>query len=381
MRVVNGWRFDTVLAEAIAAIGDPDGAIVPALQPATTFERDAHHQLVGEHLYRRISSPTVTAAESVVATLDGGAGALLFSSGMAAVTAFFARLPRGARVLVPSVMYHGVQDWLRRLHDRGDVSLSIFDRLDASGLEEALDGEVDVVWIETPTNPSWDVIDIRRAATATHAAGGELVVDSTVAPPVTTRPLELGADIVFHSATKYLNGHSDVTAGVLVTSSTDARWEELRALRTSHGSVLSPFDTWLLLRGLRTLGVRYRRASATALAIATHFLDHPGVHQVLYPGLPSHPGHEVAVRQMTGGFGGMMSIRVNGRAEVARNVAVATRIFTTATSLGGTESLIEHRASVEGPNSVVPDDLLRISIGLEDAADLVADLEQALASA
>ena len=372
--------IDTVISEALSAIEDPDGAVVPGIQPATTFERGAEHELIGEFLYRRYSSPTISAVERVLATIDGGQAALLFSSGMAAATAYFGHLPRGSRVLAPRVMYYGVQDWLRRLDARGDIELQIFDELSAEGLANALPDAIDVVWIETPTNPSWDVIDIERAAGATHAAGGVLVVDSTVAPPVTTRPLDHGADLVFHSATKYLNGHSDVTAGVLVASeSSDARALEL--IRRSHGSVLSPFDAWLLLRGLRTLGVRYRRASESALAIARHFEGHDSVQGVLYPGLFSHPGHDTAARQMTGGFGGMLSILVAGGAQAARAVALGTRIFTTATSLGGTESLIEHRAAVEGPNSVVPENLLRLSVGLEDARDLIADLDQALAKA
>ena len=373
-------NIDTVISEALAAIEDPDGAVIPGIQPATTFERGADHELIGDYLYRRYSSPTVTAVEYALANIDGGVDALLFSSGMAAVTGFFAGLPRGSKVLVPRIMYFGVQDWLRRLHDRGDVELLLFDELSADGLESALGQSVDVVWIETPTNPSWDVIDIERAARATHESGGVLVVDSTVAPPVTTRPLDLGADLVFHSATKYLNGHSDVTAGVLVAGEDNPGLRELELIRRSHGSVLSPFDAWLLLRGLRTLGVRYRRASDSALAIARHFENHPVVDRVLYPGLLSHPGHEAAVRQMTGGFGGMMSMLVEGGRGAARTVALGTRLFTTATSLGGTESLIEHRAAVEGPNSVVPGNLLRLSIGLEDPEDLIADLEQALDS-
>jgi cystathionine gamma-synthase len=275
-------------------------------------------------------------------------------------------------------MYHGAQDWFRRLHERGDVELVLFDDISADGLREALGGGADVVWIETPVNPTWDVIDISAASEATRSSGGILVVDSTVAPPVTTRPLSMGADYVFHSATKYLNGHSDVSAGVLVTPVVDEQWIEIESVRVGLGSIPSPFEAWLLMRGLRTLPVRYSQASKTALELARVIEKHPHVERVLYPGLASHPQHGTAAKQMTGGFGGMLSVLVAGTAEETRSVALMTRLFTTATSLGGTESLIEHRSSVEGPHSVVPPNLLRISVGLEAASDLIADLTSAL---
>jgi cystathionine gamma-synthase len=205
-----------------------------------------------------------------------------------------------------------------------------------------------------------------------------LAVDSTVAPPVTTRPLELGADLVFHSATKYLNGHSDLTAGVLVTRETGERWAEVARIRTLTGNIIGAFEAWLLLRGLRTLALRFERASQSALRIALHFEGHTAVESVLYPGLESHPGHHIAARQMTGGFGGMLSLLIAGDAARTKAVAAGTSVFTPATSLGGVESLIEHRASVEGPHSVVPGNLLRLSVGIEDVEDLIADLESAL---
>lgn len=370
---------DTLIAEALSELEEPSGAIVPGIQPSTTFERGPDGELLGEFIYRRNASPTVSAAESVLARIDGGEDALLFSSGMAAVTAFFEAQPRGTRVVAPRIMYHGAQDWLRRLHARGDIELAIFDRLDTGGLVEAVSGGVDVVWIEAPLNPTWEVIDIAVAAGAAHDAGGHLIVDSTVAPPVTTRPIDLGADIVFHSGSKYLNGHSDVTAGILVAAADDAAWRAVRDVRVSLGSAPSPFDAWLLMRGLRTLGVRYRRSSESALTLATRLESNEAVERVLYPGLASHPHHDIAARQMTGGFGGMVSLLVDGPGELAAAVTAATVLFTTATSLGGTESLIEHRARVEGPHSVVPPNLLRLSVGLEDAEDLMADLEKALA--
>jgi cystathionine gamma-synthase len=236
--------------------------------------------------------------------------------------------------------------------------------------------------VETPANPTWEVTDIRAAAALAQRHGASMVVDSTVATPVLCQPLALGADIVMHSATKYLNGHSDVVAGALVTREDTALWQRIRTMRAMGGAVLGPFEAWLLLRGMRTLHLRVRTASASTLQIATALEAHPAVAQVLYPGLPSHAGHAIAASQMSGGFGGMLSIRVKageaGGEAAAREVAARVQVFKRATSLGSVESLIEHRASVEGPDTLCPDDLLRLSIGIEPVADLLADLQQAL---
>jgi cystathionine gamma-synthase len=236
------------------------------------------------------------------------------------------------------------------------------------------------VWIETPLNPTWDVIDIAAAASAAHEAGAILAVDATATAAVTTQPLTLGADLVFHSATKYLNGHSDVLAGVLVTGAENRRWTDIASLRARMGAPLPPLECFLLMRGLRTLFVRYRQCSANAMAIARHFEGHPKVERVLYPGLASHPGHAVAARQMTDGFGGMMSILVKGGFADAQRLCTRLKVIVPATSLGGVESLAEHRKTVEGPTSPVPDNLVRISVGIEHVDDLIADLEQALSS-
>ncbi len=358
------------------------GAIVPPLQPATTFARDAGYELIGDYSYSRHGSPSAERVEALAAELDEGAEARVFASGMAAIVALFDTLEAGQHVAAPTVMYYGAQDWLRRLSEKRGIGLTLFDAADPAALAAALrPGETAVVWIETPVNPTWDVIDIAAAAEAAHRAGAILTVDATAATPVLTRPLALGADLVFHSATKYLNGHSDLTAGVLVARARDERWAEVTDLRRLMGGVLGAFEAWLLLRGLRTLYLRVERASASALEIARHFEGHPKLAAVLYPGLESHPGHGVARRQMTGGFGGMLSLLVDGDAAAAQAVAARTRLIVPATSLGGVESLIEHRATIEGPLSVVPKNLLRLSIGIEDPADLIADLEQALAGA
>ena len=371
--------LETLLTQAGHFIDPETGAIVPPIHPATSFARDGRYRLQGFE-YSRIANPTGRRVEEVLARLEGAEDALLFASGLAGVSTFFETVRAGQRIVAPRVMYHGAADWLRRLAERRGIEVAFFDATDPGALERAVQaGGTAVVWIEPSVNPTWDVIDVRAASEAAHGAGAILAVDATVTPPVALRALDLGADIVFHSGTKYLAGHSDLTAGVLATSAVDARWEEIRRARTLMGGVLGPFECWLLLRGMRTLHLRYERQAANALAIARHFESHPRLEAVLYPGLESHPGHATAARQMRGGFGAMLSLLLAGDADAARRVATRTRLFVPATSLGGVESLIEHRATVEGPNSVVPANLLRVSVGIERVDELIADLEQALA--
>lgn len=358
-----------------------DGAIVPAIQSSTTFSRDENYKVYGDFTYGRDGNPTHVPAEKVLQELEKGTDAKLFASGMAACTAVFDTVNSGAHIIAPTIMYHGGQTWLRRLAQKRNVELTLIDQSDLTNLEKAIrPGQTELVWIETPANPTWDICDIKRAAEIAHGAGACLCVDSTVATPVTTQPLTLGADIVFHSASKYLNGHSDVLAGALVTRQCDERWEEIGHIRKHVGGILGAFETWLLLRGMRTLFVRVEHASKSALTFARHFEHHPKIDVVLYPGLESHSGHDTAKSQMTNGFGGMLSLRVKGGAEAAIKIATSTKLFIPATSLGGVESLIEHRASVEGPDSIVPKNLLRVSIGIEHTEDLIADMEQALAA-
>ena len=355
------------------------GAVAPPIHTSTTFARDDDYETIYSAAYSRDGNPTYDQLETVLAALDGGAGARVLGSGMAAIATFLQTVPTGAHIAAPRIMCHGAQEWLRRLVTERGMALTLFDAADPKALAAAVrPGKTALMWIESPVNPTWDVIDVAEAADIAHSAGAILAVDATVATPVFLRPLELGADMVFHSATKYLNGHSDVLAGVLVSAADDLRWAEIGRLRTLMGGILGPFEAWLLLRGVRTLHLRVQRAAANALAIAQHFENHPKLDVVLYPGLTSHPGHETAKRQMDGGFGAMLSILVRGGAEEAKQVATATNLFIPATSLGGVESLIEHRATVEGPESAVPRNLLRISVGIEDVADLIQDLEAAL---
>jgi cystathionine gamma-synthase len=371
--------METRVAQACHYIDEATGGVIPPLQLSTTYARDADYEYIGDYSYSRKGNPSWQVLEKVCADLDGGADALCFSSGMAAICTVLETVASGEHVAAPRIMYHGTQDWLRRISERRAIGLTLFDACDPEALRQAVHpGRTSIVWIESPVNPTWDVIDIAAAAEIAHAAGAALVVDATVASPVTTRALEHGADIVFHSATKYLNGHSDVVGGILVAAGQDARWEDIRLVRMLTGGVLGPVEAWLLLRGMRTLFLRFEKASASALEIARHFENHPRLERVLYPGLESHPGHEIARRQMTNGFGGMLSLLVEGGAEAALAVAARLQLFVRATSLGGVESLVEHRASIEGPHSAVPQNLLRLSIGIENCRELIDDLEQSL---
>ena len=294
----------------------------------------------------------------------------------------FQALQPGDHVLAPKVMYWSLRNWLMTFATQWGLQIELIDMTSPAAVKAAVrPGKTKLVWVETPANPLWTVTDIRATAQIAHDAGALLAVDSTVATPLITQPLALGADVVMHAATKYLNGHSDVIAGVLVTREDSDYWQRVRKVRAQVGGTLGSFEAWLLARGLRTLHLRVRAASASAQRIAEHFHGHPLVAEVLYPGLPSCQGHDIAKAQMKGGFSGMLSIRAQGGEAAAIAVAANTQLWKRATSLGGVESLIEHRASVEGAGTPAPLDLLRLSVGVEDVGDLIADLEQALALA
>jgi cystathionine gamma-synthase len=370
----------TIAARGGFPVDDRTGALVPPVQLATTYARHPDYALVGGRDYTRDRNPTPEPAERALAQLEGGADALVFASGMAAATAVFRALCRpGDHVVVPAVGYYALRHWAERFGAELGIGVSIVDATDADAVGAALrPGTTRLVWLETPANPTWAVTDIARVAAHAHAAGALVAVDSTCATPVHTQPLALGADVVMHSATKYLAGHGDVLGGALVTRDAGAAWwQAIRRHRHDDGACLGPFEAFLLLRGMRTLYLRVPRQSKTALGLARRLTANLGVH-VLYPGLPAHPHHELAARQMTGGFGGMLSIRTGGGAATALAVASRLTLVTRATSLGGVETLIEHRATVEGANSPSPPDLLRVSVGLEDEDDLYADLAAAL---
>ena len=373
------WSRVTRTVQALGQVDDATRAIVPPLHPATTFLRDPDNQYRTGFSYARDTNPTYLPAERLLADLEGGAQALLFGSGMAAAAAVFQSLPPGSHVIAPKVMYWGLRQWLLEIGEPAGLDVEFIPNSDLEVLARTLrKGKTRLLWLETPANPTWEVTDIRAAAELAHVAGAKVCVDNTVATPVLTQPLALGADLVMHAATKYLNGHSDVVAGALVTKDDDELWQRVKRLRVLNGAILGTFEAWLLLRGMRTLFVRVEQACRNAQRIAEHFASHPQVLSVLYPSLSAHPGHAVSARQMQGGFGGMLSLRLKGGEAAAVRAAADTKLWKRATSLGGVESLIEHRASVEGPSSPVPGDLLRLSVGVEAVEDLIADLESAL---
>lgn len=373
-------RPATLLASLGGDLDPRTGGLVPPIQPATTFARKPDYSLIDPAcLYGRDDAPIYPVVERLLAKLEGGAAALVLPSGMAALAAILRTIRRGQAIAAQRGIYYGTVDRLQSFTVRHGIGLHWFEGSDPGDLERVVTtAKPALVLIETPSNPLLEVVDIARSAEVAHAAGALLMVDSTAATPLVTRPLALGADLVMHSATKALNGHSDVLAGVLVTAREDERWAEMRADRHDAGALLGPFEAWLLLRGLRTLALRVERMNASALQVAGFLAGHPAIERVLYPGLPSHPGHEIAKLQMTGGFGYLMSFLVRGGAEEALRVAGRLEVIARATSLGGVESVIEHRASIEPASTSVPANLLRLSIGIEDPADLITDLTQPL---
>ncbi|PKU26626.1 trans-sulfuration enzyme family protein [Telmatospirillum siberiense] len=373
------FQAETLAAQALGLIDEASGAIIPAIHPSTTYLRDPDNGYRRGRIYARADNPTFEQAGALLTALEGGADSLLFASGMAAATAVFLALSPGDHVVVPKVMYWAFRAWLHETATHWGLRVEEVDTTDLDAVRSALrPGETRLVWLESPANPLWSVSDIAAIADLAHRAGARLAVDSTVATPVFTRPLDLGADIVMHSATKYLNGHSDVVAGTLTTAKQDEFWARIRQVLVRHGGILGPFEAWLLQRGMRTLFVRVKAAAASAQRLAERLAAHGKVSAVLYPGLPGFPGHDLAARQMRGGFGAMLSIRVKAGEAAAIGTAANVDLWKRATSLGGVESLIEHRASIEGPSSPVPSDLLRLSVGLEAADDLFDDLDQAL---
>ncbi|MFN5560933.1 MAG: trans-sulfuration enzyme family protein, partial [Opitutaceae bacterium] len=361
--------------------GEPTtGALVPPIQASTTYERGPDNQLLAGRLYSRPDNPGYELIEAVLNRLEGGTASAVFSSGMSAATAVFQALKPGDHVIVPEQFYWALKNWLFGWAKDWGLEVECVDQTRPERVAAAIrPGKTALIWAETPANPSLAITDLAAVAALARQAGARFAVDSTFATPLLSQPLSLGADVVMHSATKYLNGHSDVIAGTLTTRANDAFWQRILRIRAQGGAVLGPFEAWLLARGLRTLHVRVAAQCSTAMAIARHFESHPRIVACLYPGLERSPGHAVAARQMSGGFGGMLALRIAGGAEGALRTLSRLQLWKRATSLGGTESLIEHRASVEGPTSPTPPDLLRLSTGLEDAGDLIADLEAALA--
>lgn len=372
-------RFDTLAAHAGVEADPASGALSPPLQLATTFEHAPDASTPQDYLYQRYGSPNQAQLEQALALLDGAARAMFFATGMTAGTTAMQALAAGSELLIANDAYFGYRTIGAKWLDRWGVRHRVVDMSDLDAVRAAITPATRLLWAETPSNPLLKVCDIAALAGIAHDAGARLLVDGTFATPALQQPLALGADIVLHSATKYLGGHGDVMGGVLAFAADDDFAAECGDLRGQTGNTASPFSAWLVLRGLRTLPVRVERHCRNAMAVAEFLQSHARVEAVHYPGLPGHPGHATAARQMRGGFGGMLSFEVRGGRDAALAVAGRLALFTNATSLGSTESLVEHRASIEGPLSASPPGLLRLSVGLEDAQDLIEDLAGALA--
>lgn len=370
-------HFETNCVHAGRHIDPATGAVAPPIHLSTTFERKPDYSPEG-YIYGRSANPNREQLEACLMALEGGAAALAFASGSAAASTVFQALKPGDHVICSRDAYHNILRILREVMTSWSLKVSFVDASDLDAVRSAVTQDTRLIWVESPSNPLLKITDLAAVADIAHKAGAYAVCDSTFASPVLQRPLAFGMDLVMHSATKYLGGHSDVVGGVLVAREAGALAERLRYLQGTGGAIPSPFDCWLVLRGTATLGVRVRAQSENALKIARWLEQHRAVEKVLHPGLESHPQHALAKRQMSG-FGAMLSFCVRGGETAAKQVAGKVKLFTRATSLGGVESLIEHRASVEGPESLTPKNLLRVSAGLEHPDDLIADLDQALA--
>ena len=370
-------RIETLAVHSGRNVDPATGAVTPPIHMSTTFERETDGSYPEGFVYGRSGNPTRALLEECVRDLEGGVAAAAFSSGAGALAAVFQSLSTGDHLVAPQDLYHGTALLLRDRLARWGLHTSFVDMTDIDAVREAITPATRLILVETPSNPLLKITDIARVAQLAHDRGLACVCDNTWATPVLQRCLDLGADLAVHSTTKYLGGHGDVTGGAVVSAADSPMFQEIRAMQRDGGAVPSPFDCWLVLRGIRTLPYRMRAHSENAGRVAAFLDERPEVLEVFYPGLPGHPGHEIARSQMSM-FGGMLSFRVRGGREAAFRVAARTALFTRATSLGSYESLIEHRASIEGPASTTPDDLLRVSVGLENADDLIADLDQAL---
>jgi len=370
-------KIETISVRVGREVEPTTGSVAPPMYLSTTFERDADGAFSRGYSYTRSGNPSRRELEACIAALEGGADAATFASGSAASLAVFSLLRPGQHILAPIESFHGTATQLREILAPYGIQHTFVDMTDLDAVRAALTQNTRLVWIETPSNPMLNLSDIEAIAALAHERGAIVCCDNTFATPIWQRPFELGADLVMHSSTKYFGGHSDVVGGAVVSREKDGPANALRYYQETAGNVPSPFDCWLLRRSLTTLACRVRAQTETAERLAAFLDTHPAIERTLYPGLESHPGHALARRQMRG-FGAMLSFCVRGGGEQAIAVAARTRLFTRATSLGGVESLIEHRASIEGPHSVTPQNLLRLSVGLENVEDLIADLQQAL---
>ena len=371
------YRFETLAVHAGHGVDPATGAVTDPIHLSTTFERDADGSYPRGYLYSRNHNPNRNGLEAALAALEAGAASAAFGSGLAAVAAIFQGLQPGDHVVAPTDIYHGTANVLKHLFAKWQVGASFVDMTDLDQVRAALRPETRIVWIETPSNPLIQCVDIAAIAAIAHAGGARAIADNTFASPALQRPLDLGCDMVMHATTKYLGGRSDVLGGVAISRADDEAFAQLRTAQLFGGAVPSPFDCWLVMRSLPTLPYRMQAHCANAGRVAEFLVTHPKVAVVHYPGLATNRFHRLAQSQMSG-FGGMLSFEARGGKDAAMAVAAHVEVFTRATSLGGVESLIEHRASIEGPQSRTPPGLLRVSVGLEHADDLIDDLAQAL---
>lgn len=370
-------HFETKAVHAGLYVDDETGALAPPIHLSTTFERNEEGEPSRGYSYVRDGNPTQDRLEEALATIEGGEAALAFASGMAAGATLLQSLPRGSHVILPRDCYYSYITLAEEFFERWGLTFDVVAIEDLDAVQRAMREETRVLWAESPSNPLMKISDLAALAEIAHAQDARLVVDGTFATPALQRPIELGADVVLHSATKYLGGHTDVQGGALIFREHGEWLDQASHVRKLIGGVTSPFNAWLILRGIRTLAARMRVHSENAMALAWSLAQQANVEAVFYPGLQSHPNHEVAAKQMSA-FGGMLSFLVRGGRAEALAVTAKTRIFTRATSLGGVESLIEHRNTSEGPGSRTAENLLRVSVGLEHPEDLIADLTQAL---
>lgn len=369
-------KIETIAIHAANHIDASSKAVIQPIVLSTTFERAADGTYPSGYIYSRSANPNRTSLENVLAKLEGGADAAAFSSGNAAGMAVFQSLLPGTHVIAPDDMYHGLRNQLKNLF-AGILTFDFIDINDIDVLQDHIKPETGLIWIETPSNPLLKLTNIKKVVEIARKHGLKVACDNTFATPICQQPLALGADLVMHSSTKYFGGHSDLMGGALITKEKSDWWQKIRQVQEMGGAIPSPMDCYMLARSIKTLPYRMRGHIHNAQLLADFLEKHPKVEQVMYPGLPSHPQHEIAKSQMTS-FGGMLSFCVKGGADEAKRVINSLKLFTQATSLGGVESLIEHRASVEGPDTKTPFNLLRVSVGLEHIDDLVEDLEQAL---
>ncbi len=370
-------KIETLAIHAGRRIDPATGAVTPPIHLSTTFEREADGSYPQGYIYARTSNPNRESLERCLSKLEGGTAAAAFASGSAATMSVFQALAPGDHMIAPVDAYSGTTALLRDIFTRWNLAVSFVDLTNLAAVEEAVRPNTRLLWVETPSNPMLKITDIGKVSAIAHQANARCVCDNTWASPIGQRPLELGADLVVHATTKYLGGHGDVLGGAVITKVEDDFFERIRGIQTTGGAVASPFDCWLVLRGIQTLPYRMRAHSDNAMKVATFLSGSSEVEVVHYPGLQHHPGYEIATAQMQL-FGGMLSFQVKGGREKAFSVAAKVKVITRATSLGGVESLIEHRASIEGTGTKTPDNLLRMSVGLENSEDLIEDITQAL---